>query len=158
MSRKSPPENVISPGQSIGWGSEPVTLTSLRAVRSSAASPIGTLTKKIHSQPRPSVSSPPISGPIDTAPPIVAPQAPIAVARSRPSNSCAISASEVANMAPPPTPCRPRARLSVVGSVEIPHRREATVKMAKPIANTRRRPSRSPSEPATSREVASVSA
>ncbi len=61
--------------------------------------PIGTLTKKIHSQPRPSVITPPSSGPIATAPPTVAPQTPIALARSRPSNSWAISASEVANIA-----------------------------------------------------------
>ena len=69
--------------------------------------PIGTLTKKIHSQPNPSVSAPPTSGPTATAPPIVAPQAAIAVPRSGPWNSCAISASEVANIAAPPMPCRP---------------------------------------------------
>ncbi len=50
------------------------------------------------------MSAPPTSGPIATAPPIVAPQMPNAVARSGPRNSCAISASVVANMAAPPIP------------------------------------------------------
>ena len=43
--------------------------------------------------------TPPTSGPIATAPPIVAPQTPNAVARSLPWNSWPISASEVANIA-----------------------------------------------------------
>jgi hypothetical protein len=38
-----------------------------------AATPIGTLRKKIDSQPSESVSAPPTSGPIATATPIVAP-------------------------------------------------------------------------------------
>ena len=46
--------------------------------------PIGTLMKKIDSQPMPSVSAPPTSGPMATAAPIVAPQIPNAVPRSRP--------------------------------------------------------------------------
>ena len=100
---------------------------------------------------------PPTSGPIATAPPIVAPQTPNAVARSLPWNSCPISASEVANIAAPPTPCSPRARLSRVGSPAIPQRNEAKVKIPKPIEKTRRRPSRSPSEPAVSRKAARVS-
>jgi hypothetical protein len=102
--------------------------------------------------------TPPTSGPIATAPPTVAPQTPKAVARSLPWNSWPISASEVANMAAPPMPCRPRARLSRVGSPAIPQRNEAKVKMPKPIVKTRRRPSRSPSEPAVSRKAARVSA
>ena len=157
ISRKSATEKVATPGRSIREGSCAATLASLRSVRTIATSPIGTLTKKIHSQPRCSVISPPTSGPIATAPPIVAPQTPNAVARSAPWNSCPISASEVANIAAPPTPCRPRARLSRVGSPEMPQRKEAKVKIPKPIEKTRRRPSRSPSEPAVSRKAARVS-
>jgi hypothetical protein len=158
MSRKRPLETRKRPAQSSGCRSVAAMLTSLRSVSRTAVIPIGTLTKKIHSQPKPSVSTPPISGPIATAPPTVAPQAPMAVARSLPSNSWAISASAVANIAPPPTPCRPRARLSRVASPEIPHRKDATVNSPKPTENTRRRPSRSPSEPAIRRKVARVSA
>ncbi len=76
MSRKRPAEKVTRPGQSIGCGSVALTLASRVSVSTIAAIPIGTLTKKIHSQPRPSVSRPPISGPIATAPPTVAPQMP----------------------------------------------------------------------------------
>ena len=56
----------------------------MRSVSAIAASPIGTLTKKIASQPIPSVSTPPASGPTPTAAPVVAPQSPNAVPRSRP--------------------------------------------------------------------------
>ena len=80
------------------------------------------------------MSTPPTSGPIATAPPIVAPQTPNAVAAvACPGTPGAISASEVANIAAPPTPCRPRARFSSVGSPAIPQRNEAKVKIAKPI-------------------------
>ncbi len=72
------------PGTSIGSGSWAETLTIWRSVRTIAAIPIGTLTKKIHSQPRFSVITPPTSGPTATAPPTVAPQTPKAVARSLP--------------------------------------------------------------------------
>ena len=118
--RKSPAEKVNSPGQSMGWGSVALTLTSRVSVSTIAPIPIGTLTKKIHSQPRPSVIRPPTSGPIATAPPTVAPQIPIALARSRPSNSWAINASEVANIAAAPAPWKPRAKLRTVASPERP--------------------------------------
>ena len=104
MSPKSAREKVTSPAQSIGCGSVAATFASFDSVSTIAAIPIGTLTKKIHSQPKASVSTPPTSGPTATAPPTVAPQMPIADARSRPSNSWAIRASEVANIAAPPTP------------------------------------------------------
>ena len=157
ISRKRATEKVTRPGKSIRCGSWAATLTTFISVSAIAAIPIGTLTKKIHSQPRCSVITPPTSGPIATAPPIVAPQTPNAVARSLPWNSWPISASEVANIPAPPTPCRPRARFSRVGSPAIPQRNEAKVKIANPIVKTRRRPSRSPSEPAVSRNEASIS-
>ena len=96
-------------------GSVALTFASLVSVSTIAAIPIGTLTKKIHSQPNASVSAPPISGPTATAPPTVAPQMPIAVARSRPSNSWAISASEVANIAAAPD--------ALEGAEEVQHGR-----------------------------------
>ncbi len=101
---------------------------------------------------------PPSSGPIATAPPTVAPQIPIALARSRPSNSWAIRASAVANIAAAPAPWTPRATLSMVGSLANPQPNEASVNSAKPKLKTRRRPMRSPIDPATSRNDASVSA
>ena len=157
MKRKSDAEKVTRPGMSSGSGSLAKTLRTFRSVSTIATIPIGTLTKKIHSQPRFSVITPPISGPTATAPPTVAPQTPNAVARSLPWNSWPISANEVANMPAPPIPCRPRQRFSSVGSSLIPHRNEAKVKIPKPIVNTRRRPSRSPRLPAVSRNEASIS-
>ncbi len=158
ISRNRPAEKLTTPGTSIGCGSVAFTFASLVSVSTIAAMPIGTLTKKIHSHPRPSVISPPISGPTATAPPTVAPQIPIALARSRPSNSCAISARAVANIAAAPVPWTPRARLRTVGSPASPQANEAAVNRAKPKLNTRRRPIRSPTDPATSRNDARVSA
>ena len=54
----------------------------LRSVIAIATTPIGTLMRKIHCQPKPVVSAPPTSGPIANEPPIVAPQTAIAPARS----------------------------------------------------------------------------
>ncbi len=104
------------------------------------------------------MSTPPASGPIATAAPIVAPQMPKAVPRSLPWNSCERIASETANMTAPPIPWRPRARFRKRGEVAAPQRAEAAVKMRTPAMKTRFRPSRSPSEPAVSVTVASISA
>ena len=116
--------------------------------------PIGRLTKKIQRQPAYSVRRPPTSGPIATASPIVAPQIPNAVPRSRPWNSCERIASETENIAAPPTPWRPRARLRKRGVVAEPQRAEARVKTTTPAMKTRLRPSQSPSVPAFSVQVA----
>jgi len=156
MSAYRPSEKVARPGQSSGAGSGAFRFASWVVVSRMAPIPIGTLTKKIHSQPNASVKAPPTSGPTATAPPIVAPQAPIAVPRSRPWNSCAIRASEVANIAAPPIPWSPRARLRSVAFPEMPQRKDARVKITKPAVKTRRRPIRSANEPAVSRKAASV--
>jgi hypothetical protein len=126
-------------------------------VSTMAAMPIGTLSANTDCQPIPSVSAPPTSGPIATATPIVAPYKPVAIPSSLPLNSWAIRASETANMTAPPMPCTARARLSQVGSGASAATPDATVKIPRPHANTRRRPSRSASEPATRTKAASVS-
>ena len=128
------------------------------SVTAIAAIPIGMLTKKIQRQPAHSVRTPPTSGPIATAAPVVAPQIPNAVPRSRPWKAFASSASETANMIPPPTPCTARAAMSTPASVAIPQPNEAAVNRTRPIVNTRRRPKMSASDPAASTVVASVSA
>ena len=154
-SRNRELENVTSPSQSMreAFGSR---LSRTRSwVIAIAAMPIGTFRKKIDSQPTHSVSTPPTSGPTATAMPIVAPYTPIAMPRSRPAlNSCAISASETANITAPPTPWNARARLRKVGSVARPASSEPSVKMPRPAVNTRRRPSRSASTPAVSTSAA----
>ena len=157
-SRKSATEKVTKPE------------TSMRPLRGSrdsrrrvneatiAAIPIGTLTKNTHSQPNPSVSAPPISGPTATAAPIVPPKMPNAVPRSWGGKAPAMSASEQANMHAAPVPCTARARLSMSGVVESPQASDAAMNRARPIVNTSRRPKRSASEPAVSSSAASVSA
>ena len=92
-----------------------------------------------------------------TAPPIVAPQIPNAVPRSRPVNAPAMRASEVANIAAPPAPWSARARLSTHGVPDSAHSSDATVNTTIPPANTLRRPIRSASEPADSSRAASPS-
>ena len=120
--------------------------------------PIGTFTRKIHSQPNASVSTPPTSGPTATANPVVAPQMPRAVPRSLGGNSWAMRASELANIIAPPAPWTARERFSIKGDVERPQRSDAPEKTTSPITKTLRRPSRSPSEPEASRIAASASA
>ena len=121
------------------------------------SAPMGTFTKKIHSHPRLSVSAPPTSGPTATAAPMVAPQIPKAVPRSRPSNSWASRAGAQANITAPPTPWKPRARLSGVGEPARPQSSEATVKRTRPMMKTRLRPKRSASDPAVRSTDASIS-
>src|SRR4051794_33395191 len=156
-SRNDPAAEVTSPPGSIPRDCSSRYSRIRRSASVSATAPTGTFTKKIHSQPSPSVSAPPTRGPTATAAPTVEPQAAIAVPNSRPRNSCAMSASEVANMAAPPTPWRPRARLSRVELVARPHRSEATVKTRTPSWNMRLRPSRSASDPTVSMRADSIS-
>ena len=120
--------------------------------------PIGTFRKKIDCQLIPSTRAPPTSGPKATARPIVAPYTPMAVARSRPGlNSWATSASDTANITAPPMPWMAREMFRNVGSGARPASAEAAVKMPRPTANTRLRPSRSASTPALSTSAASAS-
>ena len=112
----------------------------------------------MNSQPTVSVSSPPTSGPTATAAPVVAPQIPNAVPRSRPWKVAASSASEVANIAAPPTPCSARAMLSMSGEPASAHSTDAAVKTPSPARNMSLRPNRSASDPAVSSSAASDSA
>jgi hypothetical protein len=106
----------------------------------------------------PDVSAPPMSGPIATDTPAVAPQIPSAVPRSGPRNSRAINASDVANIAAPPTPCTARLTLRNSGSGASPQSSDETENSMSPAANTFRCPRRSPSDPMTSITAASDSA
>ena len=83
-SRKRAALNVAAPSQSIFLCDGSFDSSTFARVTNEAAIPIGTFTKKIHSHPNESVRTPPASGPIATAPPIVAPHTPNAVARSLP--------------------------------------------------------------------------
>ena len=148
---------VVTPAQSTPRAAGSRDSAIFMNVSAIAAIPIGTFRAKTDCQPIPSVRAPPTNGPIATATPIVAPYRPVAIPSSLPLNSCAISASETANMIAPPTPCTARETLSQVGSGASAATPDATVKITSPQANTRLRPSRSASEPATRTNAASVS-
>src|SRR3954447_16157775 len=128
------------------------------SVTSSASAPTGTFTKKIQRHDRPLVIAPPSTGPTATAMPVMAPKMPKAVPRSRPVNALDRSASEVANMIAPPTPCAARARARKVGPPATPHSSEPPVNTTLPTANTTRRAGRSGTGPAVRSSAASVSA
>ena len=115
-------------------------------------------TKKIHRHDRPLVSTPPSTGPIATATPVVAPNTPNAVPRSLPLNASASSASAVANMAAPPMPWKAREMVRKRMSCADPQAIEPSVNSTVPITKTRRRPNRSASEPAVSSRAARLSA
>ena len=113
--------------------------------------PTGTLTKKIQCQLIDSVSTPPASRP--TEPPAEATNAytPIAFAWSRGSgNIVTIMPRITAELIAPPMPCTNRAATSISWLCARPHSSEATVNTPSPARNTRRRPIRSPSRPASS--------
>ena len=119
---------------------------------------MGMLTKKIHRQDRPLVSTPPSTGPMAVAMPVVAPKMPKAVPRSRPRKALASRARPVANTAAPPMPWKARARVSCSTVWAAPHAVDPTVKTTSPMTKTRRRPKRSASDPAVSSRAARLRA
>ena len=113
--------------------------------------PIGRLTKKIQCQLIAWVRTPPTSSPIE--PPAEATNAntPIAFA-------CSLGSLNIVTIIPriteeviaPPAPCTKRAAISIPWLDESPHTAEAAVNTPRPVRNIRRRPTRSPSRPASS--------
>jgi len=117
------------------------------------------LMKKIHSQPGPSTSGPPITHPAVAPTPPSAPQIPSALLRSEPSgNVVAMIDRAVGVMIAAPTPWTARAASSAPDDQASPHSSEATVKSRRPAMNTRRRPSRSAARPPSNSRPANVSA
>ena len=90
--------------------SERLSRTSRGASRK-AITPTGTLTKKIHSQPRYFVRRPPASTPTAAPEPPIAPQMPSALLRSGPSSKVVMMIESAAGeMIAAPRPCTARAR------------------------------------------------
>ena len=119
--------------------------------RTQAATPIGTLTKKIQCQVSRSVSTPPASRPIEAPADATNEKTPIAFACSPGSgNIVTIIPRITAEASAPPTPWTKRAAISISGLTDSPHSSEARVKTARPARKTVRRPIRSPSRPASS--------
>ena len=117
------------------------------AMRASATetTPTGTLIQKIACQAQPSMTAPPMSGPVATPRPATPPQMPIASGRRAIGTLPASSVSESGRMAAAPKPCRARAAMSWPGSVARAASAELSVKTMMPMRNRVRRPKRSPS-------------
>ncbi len=115
--------------------------------------------KKIHSQPGPSTSGPPISHPAVAPMPPIMPQAPSALLRSEPSGKVVeMIERAVGVMIAAPMPWNARAPISAPADQASPHSSEAVVKNRRPTMNTRRRPSRSAARPPSSSRPANVTA
>jgi hypothetical protein len=105
--------------------------------------PIGTFTKKIHSQLSMSVSTPPSSSPNAPPPAAIALQTPIAFVRSSSANVVVMIDSAAGETSAPPSPCSPRAATSHVSLVASPLRSDANEKTATPQRKRFLLPSRS---------------
>ena len=115
-------------------------------------------TKKIQGHPIVCVSTPPSRTPMEAPPEMTKPQMPIARARSLGSLKVVMMMERAAGaMTAPPTPCKARAATSTAWLPASPHSSEAKVKRARPAANTRLRPKRSPALPPSSRKPPKVS-
>ena len=101
-----------------------------------AMMPTGTLMKKIHSQPNPSTSRPPASGPTSVATPAVAPHRPIAAPRRSGGNVRVMTAIVCGVMSAAPSPCTARAMMSISSVPEKPHHSDASVKTTSPIGRS----------------------
>jgi hypothetical protein len=125
----------------------------------SAAKPTGILMKKIHSQPGPSTSGPPMSQAVVAPIPPSAPHIPSALLRSAPSSKVVVMIeSALGVMIAAPIPWKARAPIRARSDQASPQSREAKVKTATPTMNTRRRPSRSAARPPSRSRPAKVSA
>jgi hypothetical protein len=113
-----------------------------------ATAPMGRFTKKIHRQPSPPTSRPPIVGPAIVASPATPPQIPIAVPL-RPAGKVAMMIAIVCgtNKAAP-SPWTALAAMTSAAVCEMPQAAEARVNTAMPAMNSARFPRRSPSRPA----------
>ncbi len=128
-----------------------------RGARANASTPTGTLTKKIHSQPRYFVSTPPASTPTAAPEPPIAPQIPSALFRSAPSSKVVMMIESAAGeMIAAPKPWTAREAISTPSDEASPQANEAVVNTITPARNTRRRPSRSAARPPSSRNPPKV--
>ena len=94
--------------------------------------PIGTLTKKIHDQPRRSTSTPPASGPTSVATPAVAPQTLSATPR-RSAGKIRVMVDKVCGVGrAAPTPWTTRATISMPTLPDSPHHNDPAVNTPNP--------------------------
>src|SRR5438105_695197 len=105
------------------------------------AAATGTLTKKIHDQPRYEVSAPPSNTPAAPPLPEAAPHTPSAMLRSRPSRKVVVRIESAAGeRSAPLRPCSARKRINEPSDQARPESNELTPNNATPTMNRRRRP------------------
>lgn len=113
--------------------------------------------QKTHRQLATCTIHPPRNGATAPAMPPSPDHAPIARPRSAAPNDDWMIASAPGVSSAPPTPWRARAAMSARTSGASPHSRDASANQMTPTRNTRRLPSRSPSDPPSSKNAARVS-
>ena len=129
-----------------------------RQVSAAATVPTGTFTQKIQRQPGPSTSAPPTSGPSAMLRPTTAAQTPIARARSAGFGKTLTMMDIATGLSiDPPTAWTIRNATNQPRLGAKPQASEADVNATSPTRKTRRRPSRSPSDPLNMSSVARTS-
>ena len=118
--------------------------------------PIGTFNQKMYCHDHPVVTAPPTNGPMATARPPMAPQAPSAAARRSGRTAWLNRVSERGMIMAPPAPCTARAATSTPMLGASAATADAAVNSAMPATKIRRRPRRSPSAAALSSSTAKV--
>ena len=134
----------------------PPRLSRSSSVSGISSTPIGTLIQKIHCHELHSTTAPPITGPSATPRPAIAPHTPNATPRLAAGMTSASTVSVSGMTIAPPTPCSAREATSVPMSGARAAAADASVKIARPIASSRRRPKRSPSAAPVSSSTAKV--
>ena len=129
----------------------------MRATSTAASAATGVIAKKMLDHEKRSSSQPPTIGPSAIAMPAVAPQSPIARARSpRSTKMFEISDSVAGKTIAAPSPITQRAAISPPELVISPPAPLARPNTARPASSMPLRPKRSDSEPATSRNAANT--
>ena len=139
-----------------GWGAR--DSGTYIAVSTIATSPTGRLTKNTARQPIESTSAPPTIGPSARLIPNIAPQTPIACARSRGSSNTLRTIDIATGLSiAPPTACTTRAAMRKPRLGASAHSSEPSENTTRPVWNVNRRPIRSAVEPASISRLAIAS-
>src|ERR671927_706020 len=139
------------------WPSSARLSGTIGHVSANTSAPTGTLTKKIHSQPRYLVRIPPKRTPAAAPEPPSAPQIPSALFRSAPSVNVVVTIESAAGeMIAAPRPWTAREAISTPALLASPHVSDAAVKRISPTTKIRRRPSRSAIRPPRRRKPPNV--
>ena len=147
-----------APHQSMVGRSRPMRTSGTRASAiASVTSASGTSRKNAARQEAASTSAPPRIGPPAPVSAVKADQVPMARPRVDFGNAALSSARLFGTSSAPPNPCTARATMRSVPFLAMPAPADASARIASPITNSRRRPKRSPSDPAARVRAASSS-